>query len=356
MSINLNEALLKEPREKDGARTLSRYGFQVHSSLSKILDLYKSKKPFRALFDHFDDLVILEGEENITVRSYQIKGKGSGNWTASSISKCKTAGDGKTSYIGKMYQLTEIFGQQLTECHFLTNAPFSFQKKDKTKTTSDDEIIKIPELHQDEKDKFSTTLSLSYPLPRSPSEEQIIVFELTDVPIKKYDVTLKGELVEFLERDTASHVTGIYNALVAEAFRKSRNTQKPSSVADLLKYKAMSDKDIEVVISEADSRMSVLDCWDEIRLEFAPHLSGTDLIRLKTSVIDYTWRNSRGDTMITKLAEKCSLATSLVNDPDENIYDMTIQIFDKIFGDLEDSYEKQIVLAACLVQSFESFT
>jgi hypothetical protein len=48
-----------KPREKDGARTGARYAFQAHVSLAKVLELHQSDANYRAVFDHFDDLVIL---------------------------------------------------------------------------------------------------------------------------------------------------------------------------------------------------------------------------------------------------------------------------------------------------------
>jgi hypothetical protein len=59
--MNANFAALrnKKPREKAGAQTASRFEFQANFSILKMLELNEAGFDFRALFDHFDHLSIL---------------------------------------------------------------------------------------------------------------------------------------------------------------------------------------------------------------------------------------------------------------------------------------------------------
>lgn len=359
MNTNLSNILLKDPREKDGARTLSRYGFQIHTSLSKILKLHKNGIKFRALFDHFDDLVIIEDpDEEFTVRSYQIKGKASGTWTAATLSKCKTKGNAVTSIIGKMYQLTEVFETNLTSTHFLTNAPYSIKLNDNKKTTVDNERIECSQLHLVEKDKISATLCCNFPLPRVPSEDDIVIFETTDVPLKNYDVVLKGQLVEVLLNETPSNVTGVYNALVAEVLMKSKNTTKPGSVNELFDLKSLSSGKLEDTLNLANVRTNILDCWEEVSADFGDNgFSSVDRIKLKSAVVQYLRKRSIGTSSIESI--NLSIEGALKIDPSmgiavHNFFSNPTKMKDMIIASSTSKHDEMFVLAACLVTIFEN--
>ncbi len=82
-----------KPREKAGAHTMKRYGFQVHFSILKMLELHKTGTDYRAAFDHFDDLMVFDkADEPEKVDFYQIKSQAKGEWTLSAM----TSKDGET--------------------------------------------------------------------------------------------------------------------------------------------------------------------------------------------------------------------------------------------------------------------
>ena len=71
-----------KPREKAGAHTMARHGFQVHASILKMLELHESGNDYRAVFDHFDDLMVFDKSdlpENVDF--YQIKSQSEGSWS-----------------------------------------------------------------------------------------------------------------------------------------------------------------------------------------------------------------------------------------------------------------------------------
>jgi hypothetical protein len=71
-----------KPREKAGAHTMARYGFQVHASILKMLDLHQTGNDYRAVFDHFDDLMVFDkADQPENVEFYQIKSQSSGPWS-----------------------------------------------------------------------------------------------------------------------------------------------------------------------------------------------------------------------------------------------------------------------------------
>lgn len=69
------------------------YGFQVHFSILKMLELHKAGDDYRAAFDHFDDLMVFDkADQPEKVDFYQIKSQAKGDWTLSAM----TSKDGKT--------------------------------------------------------------------------------------------------------------------------------------------------------------------------------------------------------------------------------------------------------------------
>ena len=138
----LATAIVKaKPREKAGARTGARYAFQAHVSLAKLLDLHEGGIDYRAIFDHFDDLAILDSSAMPSLADFfQIKGKESGAWTAATL--CAVSKESPGTTVGKMFHHTTIFGAAVNSATFLTNAPFRFELAGGAKSTPDH--VKIP--------------------------------------------------------------------------------------------------------------------------------------------------------------------------------------------------------------------
>jgi Cap4, dsDNA endonuclease domain len=77
-----------KPREKSGAHTMARYGFQVHASILKMLELHQSGNDYRAVFDHFDDLMVFDkADYPENVDFYQIKSLNKGSWSLKQMTK-----------------------------------------------------------------------------------------------------------------------------------------------------------------------------------------------------------------------------------------------------------------------------
>src|SRR5260221_13224022 len=92
-----------KPREKSGARVASRFEFQANYSILKILDLHEAGNDYRVLFDHFDDLTILEpSNEPTSIHFFQIKGRdGAQHWTIKQLVKENKESSAPRTIIGK---------------------------------------------------------------------------------------------------------------------------------------------------------------------------------------------------------------------------------------------------------------
>jgi hypothetical protein len=211
------------PREKAGARTGARYAFQLHVSLAKVLEIHQAGVDYRAVFDHFDDLAILKDSANPDqVEFFQIKGKQQGCWTAANL--CVLGNEVPRTTVGKMYHHTKIFGSAVAGCVFLTNAPFKFTLSDGTKTGPDHIKISYASVGSKDTARFAAALEPDFPSPRSPTEDSVLRFERTDVPVNGYDLVLKGKLVDIVENKDGVAVGALYRTFVEDITTKANDT------------------------------------------------------------------------------------------------------------------------------------
>ncbi|MBB4391662.1 dsDNA nuclease domain-containing protein [Bradyrhizobium sp. ERR14] len=282
-----------KPREKAGPRTGARYAFQLHVSLSKVLDVHASGADYRALFDHFDDLVLLNKSNSPDrIDFFQIKGKQQGSWTASGL--CALSDDIPRTIIGKMYHNTRDFGSAVGACSFLTNAPFQLTLADGTKTTPDHIKITYASVGADDKKRFSAALDADFPSPRTPSEDDVLCFERTDVPVTGYDVFLKGKLVDAASTKDGLAITALYRTLIEDVTARAHDTTECTCVSDVYSRKSLGRDEIEAAFTAAEARRGILDDWAVVDDALKEAGRGTVArIKAKTAMVSYLRDRSR---------------------------------------------------------------
>ena len=347
------------PREKAGSRTAARYAFQAHASIYKMLERHETGADYRALFDHFDDLAMLNAGLNPSeIELYQIKGKSSGKWTSNQLAKEKAGATPPKSIIGKMYHHTVSLGDAVSKCIFLSNASFKMKLASGSPTTDSHTVINFVDLGSDDKVVLSAPLEKDFPSPRDPSEDLIFRFEITSVPIVGYDLIIKGKLVDLVNTASGTSVSALYKTLVAEVDSKSANTQECNSLEELLSRKSLSRADIEGVLSEALNRNSILEHWSVVEGELnTAGWSSTDRIRQKTAVMTFVHQLSVGQSSGVSLHETTAVALAALTDPipsDGSILSMANAIQNNLSLSHDADPDNFRKYAACLVRAFEA--
>jgi hypothetical protein len=283
------------PREKAGATTGARYAFQAHASLAKILDLHEAGSDYRAIFDHFDDLTILDATDNPTqMEFFQIKGTSSANWKMTAL--CAPSGKAPQTIIGKMYAHACTFGSSAKSATFLTNAPFDFTLSAGEKTTGDHASIELLALGSADQAKVASALDLDFPSPREPSETDFIRFERTSVPIKGFDLNLKGRLVDLLESYGSPPIAPVYRTLIADISSKANDTTECGSASELFTRKSLSRVDLTKLLEAAEKRTSALDLWAIVEAELmAGGRPFADRIHLQCEAVKFVRAKSKRD-------------------------------------------------------------
>ena len=103
--MGLAESLLQRPRESSGSRSSNRFDFQKDWALCHLLQVHESGNDYVLVFEHHDDLIVLDCEMAPTlVDFFQVKTRDSGSWSVQTLlHRTKGQKDPSFSILGKLY-------------------------------------------------------------------------------------------------------------------------------------------------------------------------------------------------------------------------------------------------------------
>ncbi|WP_407149866.1 dsDNA nuclease domain-containing protein [Bradyrhizobium sp. ORS 86] len=358
MTALVTTLVTAKPREKAGSRTGSRYAFQAHVSLAKMLELRKSGVDYRAVFDHFDDLAILVPSNCPNqIEFFQIKGKQQGSWTAASL--CKLENEVPKSIVGKMYYHTQTFGSSVAGCVFLTNASFGLTLADGTKTGFDHTKILYGTLGSEDKTRFTAALEADFPSPRSPAEDAVLSFERTVVPVTGYDLVLKGMLVDAVENKQGVVVAALYRTLIQDITGRANDTTVCLNLSDVFTHKSLGCDELDQILAAAEKRRGILDAWTMVDDELkAAGRTPMERIKSQTAVVTYlrdrSMRTRQAEALAAEVYKAFQQVSAGVGSCD-NLLTATDLVRIGLPPSLVSKYEPAIIEAAILVELYESF-
>jgi hypothetical protein len=308
--LTLTSLHTKKPREKSGPRTSSRFQFQANFSILKILDLHETGNDYRVLFDHFDDLTILNSSDVPTrIQFYQVKGRDSGkHWTIKQLVKEEQAGIPPRSIIGKMYANVSSFPAEVERTAFASNACYSFLLADGTKTTPDHGTIIGAQLHASELQAIDAILEPDFPSPRSPNLAGVLLFERTNLPLQQQATFVTGRLAEHLAEYAGEEgfaIKALYEVLLQNVMARVGNTEEPSSLEKLHKNKSFSRAEISALIARVGAKRNFESSWPIIMGELqSASYSSVQIIRIQNASLRYLRERARGDILPNRLSEE----------------------------------------------------
>ena len=107
-------------------------------------------------------------------------------------------------------------------------------------------------------------LDFDFAPPRSPSEDAVLHYERTYVPVSGYDTMLKGKLVEMLDSEDGLAVGALYRTLIEEVSARTNDTTEYNSIEEIYAQKSLSRKNLTDVFLAAENRRGILDSWSII--------------------------------------------------------------------------------------------
>jgi len=351
----------KKPREKSGSRTSSRFEFQANFSILKILDLHESENDYRVLFDHFDDLTILNSSDAPTrIKFYQIKGRDSGkHWTIKQLVKEDKTGDSPKSIIGKMYKNASSFSPEAECAAFASNASYDFLLDGGTKTTPDNVTITGSQLHATELQAIDAILEPDFPSPRNPACAGILLFERTNLPLQQQAIFVTGRLAEHLATfagDEHLPIKALYDVLLQNVLARAGNTDEPDSLETLYKNKSLSRGEIADLIQRASRKRSFETAWLIIVTELqAVNHPSMQIIRIKNASLRYLRERARGD----KISNRFSMEVRAIIQAEKsamNSCNKLIDGVDLLRNKLKGAYpySNEELFGALLVETYEA--
>ena len=356
MTNLLKAVTAAKPREKSGAHTMARYGFQVHASILKILELHQSGTDYRAVFDHFDDLMVFDkADQPDKVDFYQIKSQSTGSWSLKDMTKKKGKGAPPVTFLGRLHHHMVTFGQMVSKLGFVSNLGFKLKLADGTSTTEDHHVVRSTELHSDEVAALKAAVKDDAASPPAVDGSHLFVFERTPLGIIGQETFVKGRLLEFVhEREGAEHVPvlSLYDTLRGSVFTKSGISQEFTTVAEFYDRKTLCRADIEAMFSRAMSGRRFHESWATIQRDLiAAGMTMRQILVLQNSCLRYMRARSFGESGAINF-QAAALAAVLAHRAEIDPCDSISEIAERLEKWVPTGYEHRD--GAIYVESFEA--
>jgi len=264
-SVFLDSFVNKPLRESSGSRSSNRFDYQKNWSLCELLSLHAQNSDYLMVFEHHEDVVVFNSETNPNdAIFYQVKTKGSGNWTTGALTKSKST-DGTQSILGKLYSNYLQFPEYINGLVFTSNQGLSAKLKDGTKAlelknilfsnlTSKDKAVICNTVEIDGK-KFCDVFGLEH-----------IQFEKNDLRLDDHTAITKGKLVEFFENmhpESEVHISLVYKTFFDEIRRKTNSEHEIKSTTDLYTFKGIKSSEFESMINTVLRKRSDNELWTD---------------------------------------------------------------------------------------------
>lgn len=345
-----------KPREKAGAHTMARYGFQVHASILKMLELHRGGSDYRAVFDHFDDLMVFDkADQPDKVAFYQIKSQDKGDWTLKAMTSKKGKGAAPLTFLGRLHHHMATFGQMVSCLGFVSNLAFSLKLANGTKSTSDHHVIRSPDLHPDEIAALKTAVAQDAAKPPTVDGSHLFIFERTALGLMDQDSLVKGRLLAFVhEREGADDVPviSLYEALRGSVFTKTGVTQEFTTTAEFYDRKTLCRADIESMFSRATGGKRFHGSWTTIQRDLATvGMTTPQVISLQNSCIRYIKARSAGESGAAAF-NNAALDAILLHRAEIDACTSLPEIAAKLDGWMPSDYEHR--RGAVYVEAFEA--
>ncbi len=312
--MTANVLVAKEPRESAGAASARAFDFQIHVGVARILEKHETPGPYFALFDHFDDFVLVEGEEATPAISfYQVKSRAEGSWTATRLAHRPKTGDLPRSIIGKAYYNLEQFGALVARASIVSNQPLQAKLASGDKVAAHDADVVLSTLCAEDTTVLLAALHADFSETLNPAHADVLRFERSSLNLQSYRNAVLGQVTAFVSAvspDAAATAKPFYDALIMEATRCTGDTSKAKSLAELKARKGIDRTGIDALIVEAKNRgKTPIEWWPAMKGELdATDMGARAQQRLYIQCLAYWTARQRGMSEALNLSREIRAA------------------------------------------------
>lgn len=247
------------PRDLSGPLASDRFTYQQTWALCHLLDLHKSGNDYVVIFDHHEDVSVLDSEDQPTIlNGYQIKTKEPGRYTVPALLKReKGTGNPPTllpSILGKLFDLKARFPDEVKLLAIVSNTSVSVRLKSDGKIHYDQEVTQFSDLDTATQNTIAMTLQQELGLADKPVIDGLLEFRKANLPLKGHDTHGSGKLAEFLQclfPTKEFRVIPLFRALLSEVVSKNNNLDPNDTYDDFLKHKALSRRRFKELLEQA---------------------------------------------------------------------------------------------------------
>ena len=232
-----NNPLGASQREISGSTTFSKYEYQYHWALCRIIDEQRQAKEY-ALFMEFHEDVILANSLDCEVAEFeffQVKNIGSPKFNINNLTKRK---DGKNSILGKLIDsaLNKPFSKKIDTINLVASCGFNL---DQLNNSLNLEVLTIGDLSDSSKKGLTEKLSSELGLDDIPENLRFIVPTLGLKDQQDSVIGKISKLISDIFPNSHCDATNIYRTLIDELYRKGGISYDYNKWDDLLENKAL---------------------------------------------------------------------------------------------------------------------
>ena len=289
-----NDNLLFEPqREKAGSQTFSKYSYQYHWALCRVLKEHDGKKEY-AVFVELHEDVVVSNSLNINNAEFefsQVKTNQT-KFTKDNIVKLKN----DSSVLGKLIGSTiqKRYTERIKDINLVASSGFTakdFQEKgiSLNKICMSD----IPDKTINNLiDKISKELNINY----FPINLYFITSDIPDIGFQEFTLGKITSLVSKLFPTSLTQAENIYRPLIDELYRKGMVTIDFKEWDEVLKNKALTSITVNKIIHQFTERK-------EDKLVYAQLVDILEELELKT-MVKSKWNKSFKRYYLQRIANK----------------------------------------------------
>jgi hypothetical protein len=235
------------PRERAGARSANRFDYQLDWALCRLLELHRTGNDYVILIDYHDDVLVLDSATDPqSVYCYQIKTKGTGNWTRTMLLKQKRGETGMLpSILGKLYQHVQTFHDPVKLLCFVSNAYLKLNHGSADETTEALDDFVFDSLEADERAAILDALAAECGVATNCIELVKFRFSRSTLAPQGHPDQALGKLVNFLEEIPEAHAIpgpAFYRTLKQELARAFHYEGTPGDFESLCACKSITRK------------------------------------------------------------------------------------------------------------------
>jgi len=248
MVVDMNKNPLGVPqRETAGADTFSKYEYQYHWALCRIIDEHREEREYALFMEYHEDVVIANSLQSETAKFEfnQIKNIAKPQYNIDNLLKVKKHGD--NSVLGKLISSihNKPFKSRLTSINLIASCGFKFDLVDHELNL---EVITIGNLSKQSIIKLKSSLAHELGVEELPLNLQFIIPRLG---ISEQQDTVIGKIAKMIADvfpSSYSNSQDIYRILIDDLHRKGIVKYNYNEWDDLLKKKALTSTQVSQVI------------------------------------------------------------------------------------------------------------